>query len=306
MSVETLQRPEISPFTKTWKGKQKEQVVEELASYSLETQRIPDPYYFLVNANGELMSPTAECRVRDVVQRTHPVGELEYQALTAIEQWTKSNNSGAIVWVSPPYPGIYPTSKVIISEIEMIGGTKRLFNRALILDFNERECLKFAQDLSSFSQNRPLLSHLDEVRATPIILNTRGMSWIHIFEELIDDPALWQEVRDGRDREAKEEALVQARIVYQSLTDKSLPPEDARRMIMGMLGDRSGSCPVLLKGSAFRVFSDYSSVLGTSGSLESDRYGSLEFDCPKCNRTNRRPKGELISNCQHCNADVTC
>lgn len=37
-----------------------------------------------------------------------------------------------------------------------------------------------------------------------------------------------------------------------------------------------------------------------------DQYGSLDFECPKCNRTNKRPRGQLLPNCQHCNADVTC
>lgn len=257
MSVEILQRPEIDSFIRTWEDKPPEQVAAELASYSLETKRIPDPYHFLISPKGELLSPTAHCAVKDIVCRTHPVGELEYQALSFIEHWAANSDEGAVAWVSPPYPGLYPTSKVILSEIEIQGGAKRLFNRAIIFDFDEKECLKFAQNLANYSQNRPLLSHLDEVRATPIILNTRGMSWIHIFEELIDDPALWQEIRDGKDKQTKEAALAQARIVYQSITAKSLPSEDARRKILGMLGEKSGSCPVLFKTStAFQVFSE--------------------------------------------------
>lgn len=39
---------------------------------------------------------------------------------------------------------------------------------------------------------------------------------------------------------------------------------------------------------------------------DEDEYGSLEFDCPHCHRTNRRPRHKLISNCQKCDADVTC
>lgn len=306
MLVETLHRPEIDSFTRAWRGKGREQVAEELASYSLETKRIPDPYYFLVNANGELMSPSAHCRIRDVVQRTQPVGELEYQALLRIEQWAGNNTEGVIAWVSPPHPGIYPTSKVIVSEIQMEGAVKKLFNRAIILDYDEKKCFEFAQRLANYSQDRPLLSHLDEIRATPFVLNARGMSWIHIFEELIDDPVLWQEVREGKDKKAKQEALVQAGIVYQGMINKSLPPKDARMMITIMLGSRSGSCPVVFKGTAFQSFLGASSVLGISGSLESDQYGSLEFECPKCNKTNKRSRGGLIPNCQHCNADVSC
>ncbi|HCB23094.1 hypothetical protein A3H81_04340 [Candidatus Daviesbacteria bacterium RIFCSPLOWO2_02_FULL_38_18] len=37
-----------------------------------------------------------------------------------------------------------------------------------------------------------------------------------------------------------------------------------------------------------------------------DKYGSLEFECPKCGATNRRPRGQLIPNCQHCGKDVRC
>lgn len=58
-----------------------------------------------------------------------------------------------------------------------------------------------------------------------------------------------------------------------------------------------------IKGLFSGVESTIGSILGFSGE---DQYGSLEFECPKCNRTNRRPKGELIPNCQHCNADVIC
>mgnify|MGYP001594445516 CR=1 FL=1 len=37
-----------------------------------------------------------------------------------------------------------------------------------------------------------------------------------------------------------------------------------------------------------------------------DQYGSLEFRCDKCGGANSRPFGHLISNCQHCGADVRC
>lgn len=39
---------------------------------------------------------------------------------------------------------------------------------------------------------------------------------------------------------------------------------------------------------------------------ETDRYGSLEFKCPKCNMTNKRSHNQLQSSCHHCKADVTC
>jgi len=37
-----------------------------------------------------------------------------------------------------------------------------------------------------------------------------------------------------------------------------------------------------------------------------DQYGPLKFICPACGAINSRPFGQLISNCQHCGADVRC
>lgn len=38
-----------------------------------------------------------------------------------------------------------------------------------------------------------------------------------------------------------------------------------------------------------------------------DKFGSREFECPECGKTNIRPKDELIKKCQHCNSSkVAC
>ena len=310
MSV--LERPEITSFIHAWQGKPGEQVVEELASYSLETKRIPDPYYFGITPDGELFSPSAHCRVKDKVEdKTGPLGKPEYQALLSIEQWAAGSSEGAAVWVSPPYPGIYPTSKIIVSQIENQDGTKRLFNRAIILDFDEKKCLDFAQNLAKLSQNRPLLSNINQVRATPFIINTHGNSWIYILQELIDDPALWESIRNREDIKAKKEAVRQAVIVQKGffLSGKSIDSVDARIAVSQMLGSQSGSCPVVFRSTAFGVFAGFSVSIGSSGSIaESDQHGSLEFECPHadCGKINRRPKGQLIPNCQYCGKDVRC
>ena len=103
----SVERPEITSFINAWRGEPQEQVAEEIASYSLETKRIPDPYYFLVTSNGEIISPTAHCRIKDKVEdKTGPLGRLEYQALLSIEQWAAASNEGVIIWVSPPSPGV--------------------------------------------------------------------------------------------------------------------------------------------------------------------------------------------------------
>ena len=255
-----VERPEITSFINAWQSKPKEQVIEELASYSLETKRIPDPYHFVVATNGELFSPTAHCKIKDTVEdRTSHLGYLEYQAVRSIEQWVASSSEGAVAWVSPPYPGVYPTSKIIISEIEYQNGNKRLFNRAIVLDFDEKKCLEFVQQLVQYSQDRPMLTHLDQIRSTPIILNTRGLSWVNILQELIDDPVLWESVRNGEDLRAKKETLRQAAMVQKDFFSISglSHPDEIQKAVLQMLGPRTGSCPPrasVQNRTAFQVF----------------------------------------------------
>lgn len=279
-----VERPEITSFITAWQNKPKEQAAEELASYSLETKRIPDPYYFIVTKTGELFSPTAHCRIKDAVEdKTGPVGSLEYQALLSIEKWAAQNNDGAIVWISPPYQGVYPVSKIIVSEIEHEGNAKKLFNRAIVLDFDEKQCMKLAWDLTSFSLNRPVFTHLDQIRATPLILDTEDKPWVSILEELIDDPALWIMIRNEEDKQLKKAALRQATMVQKQffVTQGLSYSTEARMAVMRMLGPRQGSCPPktsLQSRIAFQVFSE--NALTYSGSTSKDP--DFCKNCPVC------------------------
>lgn len=290
MSIEGLQR-----------NKSLDLQVQEDTTVILETNRIPDPYRFVVR-DGQLWSEAYHCFVREKIARTNHIGELEYQAFSFIERWVNQNDQGVVVWVSPPAPGFYPVSKIVISEIEANDSDKRLFNRAILFDFDGGQCLKFAQDLVNYSQNRPLLDHLDVVRTTPLILNTHRISWIHILEELIDDPHLWQMVKRGEDHRIKAETLIQVRTVYQQLYDHSLPAEDARMMILGMKGNKPESCPPVYKSAtAFQVFSENS--LTFTGSLSKDP--DFCKVCPACKKEINCVV-RIGGNCPQCRALKRC
>ena len=118
-------RPEINAFTQDLAGKPEELFVEEAASYSMETNGIPDPYYYTLDEDGNLYHPEGRTKVRNFVSRDNYIYELEYQALAGTENWFRRVDSGTMVWVSPPSPGLYPTSKIIISEIEGEGKGKK-------------------------------------------------------------------------------------------------------------------------------------------------------------------------------------
>lgn len=244
MSVLECQKKEVVSYIAAWKNTLPKQLAEELASLSLETKRVPDPYSFLIK-DGELFSPTANKKIKDSVEdKLSHLGSLEYQAVVSIEKWAAQSDEGAAVWLSPPLPGVYPTAKIIISEIENSGGTKKLFNRALVFDFNEKECFELACNLANFSQNCPDVTNADRIRSTPFVLQ-KPVIWMRILEELIYDPLLWENVKRGKDKEAKKEALRQAAIIQKQFFARGviLRPDEAVMAVIQMLGPKAGSCP---------------------------------------------------------------
>lgn len=241
-------RSELENFVPTWQGKPKAQVVEEIASVSLETKRIPDFYVYSITPSGELFSPGAGCKVKDATLTENLVGELELQAVNKTENWVRGNRGGAIVWISPPAEGFYTSSKVTVSQIGEQDGVEVLFNWAKILDIDEERCQKLARDLAEFSTNRPFLSSINQIRSTPIILNTRSNYWTYILEELIPDLNL-EIIRSGEARKLKEEALLEARKIYEEIFIDTgwVDIEKMVREIFkrGMIGEHSSSCPNL-------------------------------------------------------------
>ena len=270
MQVET--QSEIASFVHN-ANIPKEQFAGELASFSMETNRIPDPYYYTLDKDGDLYHPEGQTKVRNFIGRGNHVYELEYQAFTRIENWFRNTDGGSLIWVSPPSSGLYSTSKIIISEIEGKGEQKKLHNRAIVLDYDEDKCLKLAQNIAVFSHNHPLFQHIDQVRSMPIALNTRERSWLYILEEAIPEPALWGMVKEGLDKKVKIEAVQFAREIYQRLFRSPVEVQEGQEMLVGMIGEKRASCPLITKGAS-DVFLSSSSLIGGSigeRSLSGDR-----------------------------------
>ncbi|MBI2315438.1 hypothetical protein HYU93_05300 [Candidatus Daviesbacteria bacterium] len=283
------------------------QFVEFLASLSQETHRIPDPYSYSVTSDGELFSPVGQCLVKDTIDdKISPLGQLEYQAVLAIEQWAANNKEGVSVWISPPKQGVYSASKIIVQEIEYEEGIKKIFNRAIVLDFDEKQCMKLAWNLTSFSSNKPIFRNSDEIRATPLILNTQKKPWIDILEKLIDASTIWTMIRSGEDKQFKKEALRQAAIVQkQFFTDQRLSHSDqAKVAVIQMLGSGSASCPPRSGsrvGTAFQSVAGSAVTISSRGFVESDSKGERTFPCPACGHINERPYEGYVESCQNSN-----
>ncbi len=284
----TERQVELSEFVETWQGKPRSQVVEEIASYCIETHGSPDYYPYYINALGELISPSAECRVKDAVKRSNAVGRAEYRLVEATEAWLKKGQEGIVVWVSPPDPDFYPTTKITISEIGMVDGQNALLNRGIVLlDFNQQKAAELVEGLRDYCQESPLQNSIDEVRATPLILPKADFHWTYILEELVPGLNL-VDIRSGADKFKKTEMLGQASRLYDRLIGQSLwvdvgaVMEEANRV--GMIGASSASCPrTFRQKGAFGLFGE-----------------SSYFECPRCH--GRIESGKGITTCPHCGA----
>lgn len=287
-NMSVLEREQLaSAYIHGWQNTAPPQFVEELASLSQETHRIPDPYAYSITAKGELFSPTAKCLVKETIDdKISSLGQLEYQAVLATEQWVASNEEGVSIWISPPKTGIYPTAKIIIQEIEHEDNAKKIFNRAIVLGFNEAECMKFAWNLTSFSLNKPIFRDADQIRAIPLILDTKNKPWVDILEKLIDAPDIWAMIRNGEDKQHKKEALRQAAVVQKQFfaNPRLLYSDEAKIAVMQMLGPHQGSCPpktgLQSNRTAFQVFWENSFIY--SGSVNKDP--DFCKSCPVCNK----------------------
>lgn len=249
------------------------QPIHEIATCLQESARETDYYHYIEDRDGDLYSPTAQCKIKNVIYRNNYIGELEGQVFDEINNWFKKSREGVIAWISPMHPVYYPLdSKIIISEINNYHGIKTLINRAIILDMNGQECLEMAQALAERSTNRPYLESVHTVRSTPLFLNPD--TWIDIMSEVINAPELWQKVRTGQDIRIQTEALQQAQKVYQG------------EIVMDI---RSLSCPV-----NFGLSTGFRTFLNSAVMMENT------FPCPRCERG--IPSGRGITTCPHCGA----
>ncbi len=168
--------------------------VEFEASVSLESNNLPDPYcyHFL---NGKLFSPVTRTFVEDEITRKDAIEEAEYRAFKAIESWFTKNREGTAVWISPGSSAKddYDASKIIFSEIIYSPPSgKRLRNRSVRFDWNEQDCLSFAEKIGFTKGN---------LRDTPIFLGPE-VGVADILEPYASNIA--QLIRDEQDFAFKE------------------------------------------------------------------------------------------------------
>lgn len=262
------------------------QPILEDASVIQESNRRPNVYAY-INRNGKVYTPEGALVSKDIRRLTH-IERLEAEAFDELEK--RSRNTATLVWVSPVQFGVYEVSKIIITEVREYEDYNILLNRAIVLDgVDSKKALKIAQELVKGAINNPRLRTVDDVRANLIVLNPRQKHWLNVLEEMAPDPQ-WEMIRSGQDIELEEEALANARLVYES----KARGEEGGPKIKDYRGDYALSCP---EGSR----SAFEAVWGTSGGSE----GCKKIACRKCpwvasEGEVKKIQAGLLRNCPGC------
>lgn len=262
------------------------QLTEEVASSIHETNRVPDPYIYLVR-NHRLVTPTGLI-IGNKVEKESYLGQIEYAAFKEIERWADINNSGTVIWFSPPYPGVCPVSKIIISELSTDNNTKILFNRAVVLDINGQTLMELANKLST---EEGLIPDSETLRACPFFPTAEEfINWfelLKLYSKLIEnDEDIIFKFRTLQRLSEETFAIAGPNTLYADLYQKA---DES-----GLIGHLPGSCP------STTGFTSFEQML--SNSLKINEGHTLDCVCPHCKQ---RVKASISNgkihcpNCQH-------
>lgn len=269
--------------------KPQRQLIEEVASTIHETNRFPDPHVYLIK-DQRLVTP-AGLIIGEIVEKDSYLGKTEYTAFKQIEEWADRESSGLSVWFSPPYPGVYPVSKIIISELSTNKDTKVLFNRAVVLDIDAEDLITLSNQLLDGEE---LIRDKETLRIHPFFPTVEGfINWFGLLRLNTNQTTLIENDGDiilkyKTLQKLFEEtvAVVGPNTLYIDLYQKA---EDS-----GLIGPMPGSCP------STTGFTSFEQMLNNS--LKINEGQTLDCVCPHCKQRVKASisNGEIhCPNCQH-------
>lgn len=291
----------VEKFTrKGWPETPHGRRIEEIISVHNETNRFTDRFTYFYDEEGFYMWAKDEdndipkkIHIGEIIDRRSYPGTAEAEVFDKLDDWFTKNSQGWASWVSPPYPGKYPCSKIILHQIAYTSGDmqKVLQNSADLFNAPGEAILGI---LHEFFPQTQILDGLEALR--PLLItpddNFDPAKLLDKIKE-IDPNAL--AVNGGLDEtQFVERAAHVSDLIGSGANSRFIIYEMQR---LDLIGQHAISC-----AGGGKTFSE----LITDGLGTQDRYGSLQFGCPNCHKTNTRPFGMLISNCQYCGANVKC
>ena len=233
------------------------QLVENIASDSHETRRIPDPYIFLVKdkkiltLNGEIIEKS--------IRNDSNLDSMELKAFLEIQEWAENNNEGTAFWFSSPFPGKYDKGKVVASQILHYYEQKILFNRAIDLDVDSKTIISIANNISE-KAGPNLIVDSEELRQTPLFFGHDRLK--ALLNEISAYTNQSQMVEEGTDIDSKTVTYSKLLLIekmsgflYSNTSDSQYFYAHQIAKEQGLIGKHIGSCGQSGKLSAFEAFS---------------------------------------------------
>lgn len=248
--------------------------VELVASDSHETRDIVDSYVQVFDEElNKIINPSGEV-VEKIIEKDTYLGSQEYKAFIQMQDFVKNNDSGIVVWFSPPYPGKYEISKILFSEILLTFTHKVILNRSVTFDCGNETLLNLANEIG---QNH--FNNLEELRKTSILVDND--SFLTLTDKLSLITSQVEMLKDNKDLEMKLETYS----ILNSIKTSLLLPfnyqfnyyQQLHYMAdqSGLIGEAQGSCGggINTKETAFEKVSE-----------NSQETKLLECTCPFCGR----------------------
>jgi hypothetical protein len=235
------------------------QLVENIASGSHETRRIPDPYIFLIK-DIKLLTPNGVV-IEENIRNDSFLDSIELKAFLAIQDWAENNGQGTAFWFSPPFPGKYDKGKVVVSQIlHNYDEQKILFNRNIVLDVDTKTILSIANNISG-KTGSDLITDPELLRQTPFFSEHNQLEVL--LNEISAYTDQGQMVEKGIDIDSKNITygkllLIEkmSRFMYANTSDSQYLYAHRIAEEQGLIGKHIGSCGQGTKLSAFEVFSE--------------------------------------------------
>lgn len=255
----------VVEFIPSWRNSHPKRLSEEIRSVFNETNRRPDPFKLIYRA-GKILNFETEEPVK--IDRTSYIGQKEGEFFDAFNDWLGLNTEGVALWISPLFPGVYPSNKVTLYQIISAEGDEKItFNTSVILDTRAEHTIELALRLNPvfFGLTNP------EVLRNKLFAVDKNFDLAALLEltstNLSSSPTPGQETMNE---------IIE--LIYLGYDPRFI----AERMHQkGVVGEHAVSCASLNQNTnlTFGAFMDRSSFMMKFGGGESGKYVK---NCGRC------------------------
>lgn len=222
-----------------WRTKTREQILQDLASFPIESANLPleqrvNVVALKITSFERLLSPfsqnpedIATIKIHKWALKSKPNIEIwtdsqdpsEVEIIKAMESFVDFNPGQITVWISPAEKGIYDGSRIGIYQTILVNNEKYLFFRSLCGNQYVKECADIAILFLAHSREKIETAELlnpEVLRATPIILDVPNKSLIKFLGSFIKTPATWEAILKAEDIKMKIKTF---KVAYELISD---------------------------------------------------------------------------------------